>query len=328
MSRLVPHLRRWLVGILLASCLFVVWSTWLALSVNSREERVDVNAGLLRSLSSIGTLLREADRYPASPDQWTALQAGYRKTAGAMAKDNDTYRAIQPFFPTVDVAIARMAVVPPPNTADPQQALRVHSQLAEAHASLDKAVDVVNARQTALSIVLAGEGRQMVWLVLISCLIAAVLAILLWRYQQVVIYRARVQKELEKSEEQFRALFEDAPVAYHERDTEGIVRRVNRAECQMLGYERAEMLGKPGWSFVAPEWQVESQKAIREKLSGERPLAPFEREFARRDGAVLLVQVHERVIRDHAGNLAGIRTAMLDITKRKKAEKDLQIGRA
>src|ERR1017187_5907767 len=323
MTRVVSHLRRWLIAILLASSVFVVWSTWLALSVSSHEDQLEVNAGLLRGLSSMGTLLREADRYPAAPDQWTALQAGYRKTAGAMAKDNDTYRAIQSILPTVGGAVARVAALSP-IAADPRQALLVHGQLAEAQVSLEKAVDVVRARQAAISVALAGQWRQMVWLALISCLIAAVLAILLWRYQQVVVFRMRVQKELEKSEEQFRALFEDAPVAYHELDTKGIVRRVNRAECQMLGYQRAEMLGKPAWSFAAPASQAESQRPTFEKLSGERPLAPFEREFARRDGAVLVLQVHERIILDHAGNLSGIRTAMLDITQRKKAEKDLR----
>jgi len=323
MFRLVSHLRRWLIGILVAASLFVVWSTVLALSVSSREDQIEVNVGLLRGLSSMGTLLREADRYPAAPDQWTTLQAGYRKATGAMAKDNDTYRAIRPFFPAVEGAVERVAALQP-NAADPQQALLVHGQLAEAQASLEKAVDVVRARQTAISLALAGQWRQMVWLALISCLIAAVLAILLWRYQQVVVYRMRVQQELEKSEEQFRALFEEAPVAYHELDTTGIVRRVNRAECQMLGYERSEMLGKPAWFFAAPESQAESQRATHEKLSGQRPLAPHEREFARRDGSLLLVQVHDRIIRDHAGNPTGMRTALLDITKRKKAEKDLR----
>ena len=324
MTRLVSHLRRWFIGILVASSLFVVWSTWLALSVSSREDQIEVNAGLLRSLSSMGTLLREADRYPAAPDQWTALQAGYRKAAGAMAKDNDTYRAIQALLPAVDGAVARVAALPPPNAADPQQALLVHGQLAEAQAPLEKAVEVVDARQAVLSMAMAGNWRQMVSLVLISCLIAAVLAIFWWRYQQVVVFYMRMQREREKSEEQFRALFEDAPVAYHELDTEGLVRRVNRAECKMLGYERADMLGKPGWLFVTPESQAESQRAIREKLSGERPLAPFEREFARRDGAVLVLQVYDSMIRDQAGNPTGIRTAMLDITKRKKAERDLR----
>ncbi len=322
-ARLVSHLRRWLIGILAAASLFVVWGTWLALSASSREDRIEVNVGLLRGLGSMETLLHEADRYPAAPDQWTALQEGYRKAAARMAKDNDTCRAIRSFLLTVDGAVARVAALSP-NAADPQQALLVHGQLSEAQASLEKAADVVRARHAALAIVLASQWRQMVWLALISCLIAAMLAILWWRYQQVVVFRMRVQKELEKSEEQFRALFEDAPVAYHELDTEGIIRRVNRAECQMLGYERAEMLGKPCWFCVAPEWQAESQRAVREKLAGVWPLVPFERKFARRDGAVLVMQVHERIIRDHAGNLSGIRTAMLDITQRQKAEKDLR----
>jgi PAS domain S-box-containing protein len=323
MSRLVLHLRRWLIAILVAASLFVAWGTWLALSASSREGQVEINGRLLRGLNSMGTLLRKADHYPAAPDQWTALQGGYRKTASAMAKDNDTYRAIQALLLTVDGAVARVAALRPDN-ADPQQAGVVHGELTEAQASLEKAADVVRARQTAISIALAGAGRQMVWLVMISCLIMAVLAILWWRYQQVVVFRMRVQNELEKSEEQFRALFEDAPVAYHELDTEGIVRRVNRAECRMLGYQQAEILGKPGWLFVAPAAQAESQRAIREKLSGQRPLAPFEREFARRDGSVLVLQVYETIIRDHAGKLRGIRTALLDISKRKQAEKDLR----
>src|ERR1035441_6788897 len=232
MSRLVSHLRRWLIGILAASSLFVVWSTWLALSVSSRENKIEVMVGLLRSLSSRKILWREADSYPAAPDQWTALQAGYRQATGAMARDNDTYRAIQDFLPAGDAVVARVVALAPASAADPRQALLVHGQLAEAQASLEKAADVVRARQAAISLALSGQWRQMIWLVMISCMIAAVLAVLWWRYQQVVVFRMRVQEDLEKSEEQFRALFEDAPVAYHELDTEGIVRRLHPAQCQ------------------------------------------------------------------------------------------------
>ena len=51
--------------------------------------------------------------------------------------------------------------------------------------------------------------------------------------------RKRSEEELRASEERFRNLFEEAPVAYHEIDTEGIVRRVNRAERELLGLEAA-----------------------------------------------------------------------------------------
>ena len=253
MSRLVSQLRGWLIGILVASSLFVVCGTWLTLSVGSREAEIEVNVGLLRGLSTLGTLLREADRYPALADQWMVLQSRYRKTMGGMTRDNDAYRSIQKFFPAVDDAVARVGALSPPRPGDTEQALQAHMQLSAAQGFIEKAVDVVRARQTVLSISLAEQWRQMVWLVLVACLLAAVLAVVWWRYQQVVLFRMRVQKELEKSEEQFRSLFEDAPVAYHELDTKGIVRRVNRAECEMLGYERADVLGKPAWVFIAPE---------------------------------------------------------------------------
>src|SRR5262249_57511696 len=55
------------------------------------------------------------------------------------------------------------------------------------------------------------------------------------------------------SEERFRLLFEDAPVAYHEIDTEGRITRVNRAECAMFGYEPSELIGRYVWELVVPE---------------------------------------------------------------------------
>ncbi|MBI4902537.1 MAG: PAS domain S-box protein [Acidobacteria bacterium] len=36
----------------------------------------------------------------------------------------------------------------------------------------------------------------------------------------------------------FEELYEKAPMAYHELDTEGVIRRVNEAECELLGYKR------------------------------------------------------------------------------------------
>jgi GAF domain-containing protein len=47
--------------------------------------------------------------------------------------------------------------------------------------------------------------------------------------------RKRAEQELRESEERFRHLFEDAPVAYHEIDTQGIVTRVNCTESQLIG---------------------------------------------------------------------------------------------
>ena len=133
---------------------------------------------------------------------------------------------------------------------------------------------------------------------------------------------AETRQELRRTEERFRDLFEEAPVAYHEIDRQGIIRRVNRAECELLGFAPAEMLNSHVSDFVSAEEREASQEAVRRKLAGELPLESFRRVYTRRDGAQLVVEVHENYIRDESGLVTGIRSALLDITKRKRAEEE------
>ena len=74
---------------------------------------------------------------------------------------------------------------------------------------------------------------------------------------------------LRDSEAQFRRLFEEAPIAYHEM-TRTEDRTVNRAECELLGFSREELLGKDAWDVVAPEQRELSRQRVGEKLTGTR----------------------------------------------------------
>ncbi|HYM09876.1 MAG TPA: two-component regulator propeller domain-containing protein [Bryobacterales bacterium] len=136
--------------------------------------------------------------------------------------------------------------------------------------------------------------------------------------------RKLAEQALRENEERFRDLFEGAPVAYHEIDQDGVVERVNRAECNLLGLEAPQILGRPIWEFVAPEQREIARQAVLEKVSGRRALAPFQREYVRSDGARLTLEIYENLIRDAAGAIAGVRTAMLDITDRQRAEEELR----
>jgi PAS domain S-box-containing protein len=118
----------------------------------------------------------------------------------------------------------------------------------------------------------------------------------------------------------FRELFEFAPVAYHEIDANGTLRRVNQTECRMLGYTREEMIGRPVWQFVAADQQDQSREAVRRKVAGEEPTAPFERDFLRRDGGYLILEIYDSLIYDRAGEVTGIRSVLLDVTDRRLAE--------
>jgi PAS domain S-box-containing protein len=124
---------------------------------------------------------------------------------------------------------------------------------------------------------------------------------------------ARIREALR----QFRTLFNDGPIAYHEIDREGIIRRVNRAECRLLGRTREEITGKPAWAFVAEEDREAFRVEILQRLSGLWPLEPTEREYVTASGDRLVVELHENLIYRSAGEIGGLRTAMLDVTERR-----------
>jgi PAS domain S-box-containing protein len=118
----------------------------------------------------------------------------------------------------------------------------------------------------------------------------------------------------------FRELFEFAPVAYHEIDANGIIQRVNQTECRMLGYTSEEMIDRPVWQFVAADQQEEARLSIRRKVAGEEPPTPFERDFLRRDGGYLILEIYDSLIYNRAGEITGIRSVLLDVTDRRLAE--------
>jgi PAS domain S-box-containing protein len=126
-----------------------------------------------------------------------------------------------------------------------------------------------------------------------------------------------------RSEERYRLLFEDAPVAIHEIDREGKVTRINRAGCALCGFTCDEIVGRHASEFVIPQHRDESRAAVLAKLRGDRPLVPFERHYQHRDGRVLQVQVHETAIRDSAGNIQGLRSCLVDLTERYEVQQRL-----
>uniref|UniRef100_Q02B07 histidine kinase n=1 Tax=Solibacter usitatus (strain Ellin6076) TaxID=234267 RepID=Q02B07_SOLUE len=116
----------------------------------------------------------------------------------------------------------------------------------------------------------------------------------------------------------------DAPIACHELDGEGNVVWINQAGCRLLGLPAKQILKRPIWEFVAPGERDSSRLAVQRKLSAELPLTVFERTYTRPDGSTLVLEIHEQYRRRANGSLAGIRSFMLDITARKRAEEELR----
>jgi len=134
--------------------------------------------------------------------------------------------------------------------------------------------------------------------------------------------RAYAEASLRESEERFRRLYDEAPVGYHEIDNKGNIVRVNRTECDLLGYTRDEMLGRPVFEFLVPEEQQKARQAVTEKIQKKRRLQIFERTLLAREGRQIPAAIQDRLVLDNRGRVTGIRSTVLDITEQKKAEEE------
>jgi PAS domain S-box-containing protein len=135
--------------------------------------------------------------------------------------------------------------------------------------------------------------------------------------------RESLQQKLRDSERHFQSWFHDAPVACHEVDREGIILCVNPAECDLFGFSAEEMVGRPIWDFMASEDREKTRTGLLARIADEQPLAPLEREYKRRDGSSVIMEIHQKRVRDAQGRPIGLRTFLLDITQRKRAEATL-----
>ncbi|MCX6120741.1 MAG: PAS domain S-box protein [Ignavibacteriales bacterium] len=135
--------------------------------------------------------------------------------------------------------------------------------------------------------------------------------------------RKRTEEAIEKSEEKFRQMFDDAPLGYHEIDIKGKIKNINRMELEMLGYTLEEMRDAPVWKFNSD--REESKKRILSKLAGTMPCdKQVERTYTRKNGTTIPVLLDDGLLKDEKGNITGIRTIIQDITERNRAEEELK----
>ncbi len=100
-------------------------------------------------------------------------------------------------------------------------------------------------------------------------------------------------------------------IGFHEIDGAHVLTRVSPEELRMLGYQKADMVGRPVWEFIV--MQEAAQRAIDQKLKGTRDLKPFVRTFKRADGSAVAMLLLDRHLLDRSGHPVGIRTAMTQV---------------
>lgn len=124
------------------------------------------------------------------------------------------------------------------------------------------------------------------------------------------------------NEARYRSLFEAANVGKSVTLPTGEI-QVNRAFCDMLGYDPEDMLGKTWQELTPPEEIGSISQQLAPLLRGEKDAARFEKRYIHKSGAYVWTDVSVVVQRDGEGTPLHFISTVVDMTERKRAEATL-----
>ncbi len=134
--------------------------------------------------------------------------------------------------------------------------------------------------------------------------------------------RKRMLEEVRQSEEKYRALVDSLPVGVIETTVDGGVATANTAWRRMFGFGETEDLSTVEVSKLYAD--PGERGAIVSKAGGESPTFDTEAVFRRRDGETFPVERHLKTIVDAQGAVVGLRGIVIDVSRRKLLEAQLQ----
>lgn len=130
-----------------------------------------------------------------------------------------------------------------------------------------------------------------------------------------------LQKQLEEVKERYRKLYDDAPDMMHSVDRNGNIIICNQTEAKALGYEVAELTGRPQQDIIAPEEREESKRKL--EALGSTGFIEGERTFLAKDGRRIPTYIRSSAIYDAHGGFLMSDTIARDITEKKGLEAQL-----
>jgi PAS domain S-box-containing protein len=126
------------------------------------------------------------------------------------------------------------------------------------------------------------------------------------------------QERLRKSEENYRRLLDTIQEGIWVIDSEAVTTFVNPRMAEILGYQSAEMIGKPLFSFMDDHGRQLAENNIERRKQGIK--GQYEFEFIKKDGERVYTRLETGSITDEDKHYAGSIAAVADITEHKNAE--------
>ncbi|MBD3381129.1 MAG: PAS domain S-box protein, partial [candidate division Zixibacteria bacterium] len=136
--------------------------------------------------------------------------------------------------------------------------------------------------------------------------------------------RKLTEQALKSSEHKYRGLYENLTDGFAASDLKGNIVEFNRAFELMTGYSPAE-LKRLHFNDLTPEkWHPMETRIMREEALVKGYSKVYEKEYRRKDGALVPVEMRAHLLRDIEGDPVGYWAIIRDITDRKKTDKTIR----
>jgi PAS domain S-box-containing protein len=143
-----------------------------------------------------------------------------------------------------------------------------------------------------------------------------------------VTRRRQMEESLRRSEERYRTILESIEDGYYEVDLEGRFTLLNRGLCEILGYERNELLGMSFRRYLHPANARHVISLFKDVYHRRRPLQVQGWEVVRKDGGATIVEASITPILDLDGDPVGFRGIVRDVSRRMAMERELKESEA
>jgi PAS domain S-box-containing protein len=135
--------------------------------------------------------------------------------------------------------------------------------------------------------------------------------------------RKRTEAALGESEARYRMLHESMHDAYVRVKMDGRIIEFNDHYLRMLGYSPDELRMLTYQDLTPEQWHAAEDQIVREQVIPRGYSEVYEKEYRRKDGTLLPVELRTVLLRDEKGRPSEMWGIIRDITERKRVEKAL-----
>lgn len=141
------------------------------------------------------------------------------------------------------------------------------------------------------------------------------------RLNREIVERKRIEKELRKSEEKYRTIFESFHDVYYQTDKEGLVTIISPSVRPRAGWDPEDIIGNPVTDFFL---NPDDRDMMIQKLKESGAVNDYELKLKAKDGKVVETSVSAQIMLGKDKQPIGVEGVLRDITERKLAEEALR----